>query len=369
MISCFIFLLTYDIISASEVKKVENKAAFLSGRLNGTKTLEGELEAIKSPDEIEMFLKALIQAKFTVDFDNEVIYVNDDEEFTEKQSEIEAYDAVSIYVNESFSRLYITANKKTYAVRINKINSELINDFISKEKPVKYALNAFAFVKWCNANSIDLRNVYDIPTYIKLLTNNVDPFLTHADYMKKYADFDLMEDDNEHNAIAICNFILKFGEYLSEFVEKFNLSNVSRLINENSYFEASSFAEEGMCKVSFSYINLDENIKEMIAKKVNEFSEKAYIISPLGRIALKFGSRPEKIMEEVYNSDIELMVLNELYNNNIKVVLMEENLYEVKCKFKSVGSVVNIVTAIMNDIFYTMFERNVDIKLDCIVRQ
>jgi uncharacterized protein involved in tellurium resistance len=74
-------------------------------------------------------------------------------------------------------------------------------------------------------------------------------------------------------------------------------------------------------------------------------------------------------MEEVYSSDIELMVLNELYNNNIKVTLIEENLYEDKCKFKSVGSVVNIVTAIMNDIFYTMFERNVDIKLNCIVRQ
>lgn len=348
---------------------MDNKAAFLSGKLTGTKTLEGELESIQNPDEIEMFLKALIHAKFTIDYDNEIIYVNDDEEFTEKFLEIENFDAVSIYVNESFSRLYITANKKTYAVRINKINSDLINKFISKEKPIKYALNAFSFVKWCNQKSIDLRNVYDIPTYIKLLTNNVDPFLTHADYMKQYADFDLIEDDNERNAIAIGNFILKFGEYLAEFVEKFELSNVSRIINENSYFEASALLEDGLCKVSFAYMNLQENITELVRKNIKNYEERAYIISPLGRIALKFGSKPEKIMEEVYNSDIELMVLNELYNNNIKVFLREENLYEVICKYKSVGSVVNIVTDIMNDIFYTMFERNVDIKLECIVKQ
>ena len=348
---------------------MDNKAAFLSGKLTGTKTLEGELESIQNPDEIEMFLKALIHAKFTIDYDNEIIYVNDDEEFTEKFLEIENFDAVSIYVNESFSRLYITANKKTYAVRINKINSDLINKFISKEKPIKYALNAFSFVKWCNQKSIDLRNVYDIPTYIKLLTNNVDPFLTHADYMKQYADFDLIEDDNERNAIAIGNFILKFGEYLAEFVEKFELSNVSRIINENSYFEASALLEDGLCKVSFAYMNLQENITELVRKNIKNYEERAYIISPLGRIALKFGSKPEKIMEEVYNSDIELMVLNELYNNNIKVFLREENLYEVICKYKSVGSVVNIVTDIMKDIFYTMFERNVDIKLECIVKQ
>ncbi len=348
---------------------LESKAAFLSGKLSGTKTLEGELEAIQNPDEIEMFLKAFIHAKFSVDYENEIIYVNDDEEFEEKFSELEKFDAVSIYVNESFSRLYITAEKKTYAVRINKINSDLINKFISKERPIKYALNAFSFVKWCNQKSIDLRNVYDIPTYIKLLTNNVDPFLTHADYLKKYADFDLMEDDNEHNAIAICNFVLKFGEYLSEFVGKFDLSNVSRIINENSYFEASSASEEGGSKVIFSYMNLEENIKEVVKRNAERYAGKAYVISPLGRIALTFGSRAEKIMEEVYNADIELMVLNELYNNNVKVILLEENLYQVKCKYKSVGSVVNIVTDIMNDIFYTMFERNVDIKLECVVRQ
>ena len=40
---------------------MENKAAFLSGKLNGTKTLETVLNSIECPDEIEDFLKSFIK--------------------------------------------------------------------------------------------------------------------------------------------------------------------------------------------------------------------------------------------------------------------------------------------------------------------
>lgn len=349
---------------------MENKAAFLSGKLTGTKTLESELEAIKNPDEIEMFLKAFIKTKFTLDTDNEIIYVNDDEDFSIRISDLEKCETVSIYVNESFTRLYITNSEKiTYAVRINKVSTNLINSFISKETPVKYALNSFSFVRWCNSKSIDLRNVYDIPTYIKLLTNDIDPFKTVEEYIREYSDEELSDEDNEKNCILIGNFIYKFGTYLAEFVEKFSLSSVSRLINENSYFEATSFEENGLCKIRFSYMDLTKHIKEVIEDKIKEYEERAYLISPLGRIAIKFGRKPENIMFELYADDIQLMVLNELYNNNIKVTLLEENLYQVTCKYKSFSSVISIITAILNDIFYTMFQDMVDIKLDCIVKE
>lgn len=349
---------------------MENKAAFVSGKLSGTKTLEGELEKIGNPDEIEMFLKAFIKAKFTLDTINEIIYVNDDEDFKARISDIEKCEAVSIYVNESFSRLYVTTEEKnTYAVRINKVSTELINSFISQEKPVKYALNSFAFVKWCNSKSIDLRNVYDILTYIKLLTNDIDPFKTVGEYIKEYSDEELSENDNERNCVLIGNFIYKFGVYLAEFVEKFNLSNVSRLINENSYFEAVSFAESDLCKIRFSYMDLTKHINEIIQEKIEKYKERAYLISPLGRIAVKFGRKPENVMFELYCDDLQLMVLNELYNNNIKVTLLEENLYQVTCKYKSFASVISMITAIMNDIFYTMFQSMVDIKLECIVKE
>ena len=349
---------------------MENKAAFLSGKLSGTKTLETELDAIGNPDEIEMFLKAFIKTKFTLDTDNEIIYVNDDEDFKARISDIEKCEAVSIYVNESFSRLYVTTEEKiTYAVRMNKVSTELINSFISQEKPVKYALNSFAFVRWCNSKSIDLRNVYDIPTYIKLLTNDIDPFKSVGDYIKEYSDEELSEDDNERNCVLIGNFIYKFGAYLAEFVEKFNLSNVNRLINENSYFEATSFEESGLCKIRFSYMDLAKHINENVQEKVAQYNERAYLVSPLGRIAIKFGRKVENIMFELYCDDIQLMILNELYNNNIKVTLLEENLYQVTCKYKSFSSVITMITAIMNDIFYTMFQTMVDIKLDCIVKE
>ena len=349
---------------------MENKSALMSGKLTGTKTLESELNAIDTPDEIEEFFKSFIKKSFEIKTDNKAIYINDDQDFLEKVRNLENYDAVSIHVNEAFSRLYVTTEDRiTYVVRINKVSTNLINSFISSEKPVKYALNSFAFVKWCNLKSIDLRNVYDIPTYIKLLTNDVDPFMNIKDYLKRYCNKELMENDNEYNCILIGNFIFEFGKYLAEFVNKFNLANVSKLINENSYYEAISFEEEGLCKIRFSYIDLNKHIEAFVIDKVKEFQDRAYFISPLGRIATKFGNNAEKLMFELYNDDIALMILNELYNNNIRVLLVDENLYEVTCKYKSFNSVISLITAILNDIFYTMFETKIDVKLECIVRE
>lgn len=349
---------------------MENRAAFLSGKLNGTKTLESVLDSIEFPDEIEEFLKSFIKISFDVTTDNKVIYINDDQDFEEKIKYLENHDKVSIHVNDNFSRLYVTTEEKTtLVVRINKVSPSLINLFISKERPIKYALNSFAFVKWCNSKSIDLRNVYDIPTYIKLLTNEVDPFMTVEDYIKKYSNKQLIEDDNEYNSILIGNFICEFGKYLANFVEKFKLSNVCRLINENSYFEGNTFEEEGLCKIMFSYIDLDKHIEDIVNEKTEKFDNKAYLLSPLGRIAIKYGRKSDDLMTELYNDDIELMILNELFNNNIKVVLVEENLYEVTCKYKVFNNVVSLLTAILNDIFFTMFQSRIDVKMECLIRE
>ena len=68
---------------------VENKVAFLSGKLSGTKTIEKEFEAIENPDEYEIFLKEFINLKFDIKVDNEVIYINDDQDFEEQVKNIE----------------------------------------------------------------------------------------------------------------------------------------------------------------------------------------------------------------------------------------------------------------------------------------
>ena len=125
---------------------VENKVAFLSGKLSGTKTIEKEFEAIENPDEYEIFLKEFINLKFDIKVDNEVIYINDDQDFEEQMKNIEKSEYVSFCVNEKFSRIYITSDeKKTYVIRINKVSLNLIADLISKAKPIKFSLNSISF--------------------------------------------------------------------------------------------------------------------------------------------------------------------------------------------------------------------------------
>ena len=145
---------------------IESKKALLSGKLNGTRSLISDLSGIENPDDIEQFLLAFNLAKFEAIDDNEIIYIADDQEFQ------------------------TPANKTGWNyIRLNSISTALISTFIAKEQPVKYAFNSFSFIKWCISKNIDIRNIYDIPTYIKLLTNEIDPFKSINDYIKEYTNY------------------------------------------------------------------------------------------------------------------------------------------------------------------------------------
>lgn len=265
-----------------------NKTAFLSGRLNGTKTLENELNEIKKPDVYEKFLIEYANLKFDVRTDNEVIYLNDDQDFEEEVSEIEKSEYVSFSINKNFNRIYITTDeRKTYAVRINKINPTLISNLISKEKPKKFLLNSFPFVKWCNEKKIDIRNIYDIPTYIKILTNRINLDKTLNDYISEYTNKELIEDDNEQNNIIIGNFIYDFGRYLEKYISEFELLNMCKLINENAYYESLNVNNEGECEIIFSYFELNKVINEIIEEALESFKGKAYVLSPLRKNSFK----------------------------------------------------------------------------------
>lgn len=348
---------------------VENKVAFLSGKLSGTKTIEKEFEVIENPDEYEIFLKEFINLKFDIKVDNEVIYINDDQDFEEQVKNIEKSEYVSLCVNEKFSRIYITSDeKKTYVIRINKVSLNLIADLISKAKPVKFSLNSFQFFKWCNEKNIDIRNIYDIPIYIKILTNNVNVGSTNY-YIEKYTNQKLVEDDNELNNVIIGNFIYEFGKYLKEYIKKFNLVKMCKMINENSYYESMEVGSDNESEIKISYLNLDAIMHELVLKAKSKFENKQYVLSPLGRIAIKFGRKEDELLTEIYNEDLETLVLNELYANNIRVKLVGDNLYYISCKFKNFGNIVSLVTAIFTDVFYKMFEEKVKIKLECILEE
>lgn len=346
----------------------ENKVAFLSGKLSGTKTIESEFEKNTNPDEYESFLKEYINLKFEIEDDNKVFYINDDQDFLEKVSEIEKNEVVSLCVNEKFTRIYITSeNKKTYVIRLNKVSLNLISDLISKPKPIKFSLNSFKFFKWCNEKKIDIRNIYDIPIYIKILTNDITFSNDINYYIQKFTNRELVEYDNEFNNVIIGNFIYKFGVYLREYVKKFNLVNMCKIINENSYYESLDDNNEKEVQIKVAYLNLDAVINEIIENKKNEYGEKQYVLSPLGRIAIKFNRNQEELLKEIYCEDIEILALNELYSSNIKVKLIGENLYIINCKFKNLGNVVPFITAIFIDVFNKLLFEKAKIELNCII--
>lgn len=346
-----------------------SKTVLLSGKLNGTKTFGGVLDEKENLDGIELFLKELYNLKIVFSIDNEVIYINDDQDFLNHVDSIGKSQFISIYTNDTLSRLYITTDeRKTFVIRLNKVSSIIIAKFISEETPIKFSLNSFNFIKWCVKQKIDMGNIYDIPTYIKILTNEVDPFKTADEYLKRYTDYELEQDENERNGIIIGNFIYEFGKFLLDNAKKFGIDTLSKLINENSYYEALSYGDDESCIIRFSYKNLMEAISEVLQENEEKFKDKVYVVSPLGRIAIKFGHNVRELIEELYCEDIAITILNELYNNNIHVKFEENSMYAVSCKYKNLGIVFSLVTAILNDVFYTMFKQSFEIKVECDIK-
>lgn len=351
----------------------ENKKILLSGRLSGTRTFSSELEQIETPDEIEKFL--LYFSKLNISADKlkslEIKYINDDQELLEITDSILNSEYISLYHTENFSRLYVVADlHKIFAIRLNKVSPAIIGTFISKEKPAKYLINSFNFIKWCNSNNIDIKNLFDIPTYIKLLTNDVDPFKTAESYLSQYTDYVLDSNDNEKNSIAISTFIYEFGNLLSKFIEKFDLATVSKLINENSYYEGNSFNNTGNCTIIISYTNVNEAILNISKSVSDKFQNKAYIVSPLNRIAPKFKQDVPTLIYELYAEDLSIAILNELYNNNIPVKLNDEtNRYIVTCKFKNFANMVTIISAIFSEAFFTLFDQMPEMHMECSIKE
>jgi hypothetical protein len=347
-----------------------NKKVLLSGKLNGTRSLENTLKSISNPDEIEQFLIEFLDIKLDFDLSNSITYINDNSEFETHIGFIEKSQFISFHPTPNFTRLYVTTdNKKTYIIRLNKVSSGLIADLVAKDDSIKFALNSFSFIKWCNSQKIDMRNIFDIPTYIKLLTNNIDPFKTINEYIKQYSNYELSEDDNETNSIIIGNFIYEFGKYLNTYIEKFNLQSVNKLINENSSYEGSTFDNVGNCSIIVKYKNIMSVVSTIASEKIKDFENKEYVLSPLFRIALKYDKKVSELLEELYYEDLSIIVLNELYNNNIPVELLEDNSFKIECKYKNFNNVVNVLTAILNNVFYTLLDQSVVIGMECEIKE
>ena len=128
----------------------ENKKALLSGRLSGTRTFSSELAQIENPDEIEKFL--LYFSTLKLDYSNlkisNVNYINSNEDLQESNDKISKSNYISLYHTDDFSKLYLTTDsKETFVINLNKITPSIIANFISKEEPIKFAINSFIITK------------------------------------------------------------------------------------------------------------------------------------------------------------------------------------------------------------------------------
>ena len=79
------------------------------------------------------------------------------------------------------------------------------------------------------------------------------------------------------------------------------------------------------CVINVSYTNLEDAIKVISNDIQNKFDKNAYVVSPLNRIAPKFGHTTSSLIKELYYEDISISLLNEFYNNNIPVKLNDDN--------------------------------------------
>ena len=120
--------------------------------------------------------------------------------------------------------------------------------------------------------------------------------------------------------------------------------------------------------MKFGYSNLKQAIDSIIDERENQFKGRAYIVSPLGRIAIKYGHNSKEIIRELYAEDIYITILNELFNNNIYAFLDEDDNYVVHCKYKNLNNVFSLITATMDDIFYTMFKQSFTATIKCEVK-
>lgn len=400
----------------------ENKKILLSGKLTGTRTFSSELEQIQNPDNIEKFLLSFSNLKIDIDDsfsedkgnnkdinEENIIHINDDQDLLEVNATILSCKYIGVFHNDDFSKLYLTTDEdKTYIITLNNISPSLISVFISSENTTKYLINSFNFIKWCASKNIEIKSLYDIPTYIKLLTNDVDPFKNVENYLAQYTNYKLFDttnniansfntkdkehnedndnkikdtenysnntDDiiisvNEKNNILFCNFISKFGAWLSKYIEEFDLSTVNKLINENSYYEGNNFSNNGNCKIIIKYTNIDSAITNISQELFDTYRDKAYIISPLNRIAPKFKHNSQDLIYELFTEDLSITILNELYNNNIPVKLnYETNQYIITCKYKNFSNIITLLNAIFCEAFLAIFDQTPEMHLDCEIK-
>ena len=352
------------------------KKAFISGKLNGTHTYKNDLKSIENPDEIERFLLDFYEFKLSKDLlvISNISTISGSESFLNEIEKIKKYKAIGIYIPSNFEKIYIAAEKDiNYSIDVTGLLPALIGKLTSLDGISKYIINSFTLLKWLGDNSLEAKQVFDIPTYIKLLTNDVDPYKKAKEYLSKYSDFEDNNSDEEKNNMILARFSLNFGQYLAEKTAEFNLQNVSIQINENAEFEAIKWPilskEECASTIVFKYINMENALENKAKQSIDNSQKKAYILTSLGRIIPKYNWKMDETVKNALFEDLTIKILGNLYSNNIPVRYeIEKNEYIISCKQKNIGNIFNITQAIFIDSFDSIFSQSPEISIKCHIR-
>ena len=253
--------------------------------MTGKRTLATELQKIAKPDEIEQFLKSLVDLRFEMNTASQVTKLETKEDLFGTFCVLETEEALGMYYDTSFQNFYLTTKGgSTYEIALSKENRHYLTSLLSSEKTVKYVFQSFSFMKWCHVQGIEPKNVCDILMYLKLLTNQVDLSKDLAEYVQKYAS------NGEEAKLALetapesvlGDFICQFGDFLASITAKLGLESVCKMIHENSYYESELPKEEdSLCQIRFSYVNLGRFLEDYQKDLIQKHSSKAYLKSPL----------------------------------------------------------------------------------------
>ncbi len=345
------------------------KKPFTSGKLHGTKTFKSTLEEKNDLDNIEKFLLEFETFKIPelhMNYDN-IKNIDSDEEFNElfiNESKI------GLLFSEDYSEIFISSESKHYIITTQNISHESLYNIFSNEKIVKYVLNAYTFLKWLGDKEIILKNVFDIPTYIKLLTNQVDPSNDINYYLEKFSNIK-PTNEIEKNSIIISAFILQLGEYLNYYASKFEINTIANLLNQNAYYEVNRLGKKpvGNCVIEVKVSNFEGAINRLSNEILEKFKSKLYFISPLNRIIPKYKTDNEILIKESLIDDFSNTILNELYNDNIPVRYdLDYGIYKIYCKQKNITNIINVLQSTFYEVFYTIFDEVPELNLNCIIK-
>lgn len=348
------------------------KKMFISGKLSGTRTFKSDLMAIKEPDNIEKFLLDFCDFKLSKDvlITNKITTITTDEQLDKMIEDLKSIEAVGLYVNETEEKIFVSANKDdNYIIEFDDEMRRILQLFFAKPDTNKYIINSYSSLAWFNKNEIEIRSIFDIPTYLKILTNKADPYKKVSDYLKEYTDYTNTIEDDTEKCIKIASFCLYFGQYLGKQCLDFNLSETAKIINENTDFEITKFNklnENGGTKIELEFNNNDETFEARVETDLKSFKDKAYGITPLNRIVPKYSKDIKEMLKSAYLEDLTLQTLNNLYINNIPAIFdFEKNRYVIRCKAKNLSSIISVVQAVFSEAYSKLFGKMPRFTIEC----